>query len=320
MRAKADRYDVGVIVGRFQVPELHDAHRELIEHVCSNHDKVVIFLGLSPVPGTRENPLDWQARRQMIHENFPKVEVLYIKDMVSDEAWSDKLDGMIEDVTTPGQTVCLYGGRESFIKRYHGRHQTAELESETYINAGSEIRKQIARGRTDPTVDFRRGAVWNAYNRFPTSFVTVDVAVFSEKLDQEENRLLLVRKPNEKQWRLPGGFVEPGSPSLEANARREVQEETGIAITTPHYVSSQGIDDWRYRGEIDKIMTALFVATKLSGGLRPDDDVEEARWFNTDGLDNWQIRSDQSTIVRNHQELVVEALAFQGGKVLLAQR
>jgi bifunctional NMN adenylyltransferase/nudix hydrolase len=296
MRTNGEDFDVGVIVGRFQVPQLHDAHRELIEHVCSAHDKVVIFLGLSPIPGTRENPLDFQARRQMLSEAFPQVEVLYIKDMVSDAVWSDKLDGMIEDVVTPHQTVCLYGGRESFIDRYHGSYKTCELISDRYINAGTEIRKQIAQGRTGPSADFRRGAVWNAYNRFPTAFATVDVAVF------DMTKILLVRKPYEDQWRLPGGFVEPGT-TLEANARREVQEETGVAITDPVYVGSTPIDDWRYRNEVDKITTTLFMANRLSGSPRPDDDVAEARWFEVDEVTD-------KDLVPNHRVLMAMLKAW----------
>ena len=31
--------DVGVIVGRFQVHELHQAHRELIQYVMDRHDR-----------------------------------------------------------------------------------------------------------------------------------------------------------------------------------------------------------------------------------------------------------------------------------------
>ena len=40
--------DVGIIVGRFQVDELHDAHVDLIQYVFDQHPKVIIFLGLSP--------------------------------------------------------------------------------------------------------------------------------------------------------------------------------------------------------------------------------------------------------------------------------
>jgi bifunctional NMN adenylyltransferase/nudix hydrolase len=53
------------------VPELHDAHKDLIETVCDKHDKVIIFLGLSPLMVTRENPLDFESRKQMILEQFP---------------------------------------------------------------------------------------------------------------------------------------------------------------------------------------------------------------------------------------------------------
>ena len=50
------KYDVGVIIGRFQVPELHQAHLDLIQAACNAHDKVIIFLGLSPLMVTQENP------------------------------------------------------------------------------------------------------------------------------------------------------------------------------------------------------------------------------------------------------------------------
>jgi len=63
--------DVGVIVGRFQVNELHDAHTDLITSVLNKHDRVLLFLGNSIIRNTLNNPLDYRARRAMIAEKFP---------------------------------------------------------------------------------------------------------------------------------------------------------------------------------------------------------------------------------------------------------
>ena len=71
MKTKEVRADVGVLVGRFQVPNLHPGHIELIQSVCEAHSKVLIFLGLAPTKATRNNPLDFESRKHMILEKFP---------------------------------------------------------------------------------------------------------------------------------------------------------------------------------------------------------------------------------------------------------
>ena len=38
----------GVIIGRFQTPELHSEHIKLIQYVLDRHEKVILFLGVSP--------------------------------------------------------------------------------------------------------------------------------------------------------------------------------------------------------------------------------------------------------------------------------
>ncbi len=294
MEVKTESYDVGVIIGRFQVHELHDAHIDLIQTVCDKHEKVIIFLGLSPLMVTRENPLDFESRKQMLLERFPDVNVLYVKDQYSDEVWSKKLDEQIEDLVSPGQSVVLYGGRDSFLPHYLGKHPTLELVPEAYYS-GTEIRKSISR-KVKASPDFRAGVVWAAHSQFPTVYTTVDVAVYNE----DWTRLLLARKAHEKEYRLIGGFADVRSPSFEADARREVQEEAHIAITDPQYVGSFLVDDWRFRREVDKIKTLLFRAKLLSGSPRPDDDIAEVRWFDIDTL-------NLRDIVPNHREMI-EAL------------
>ena len=136
-----DVAEVGVLVGRFQVDELHDGHKMLINRVSNTHEKVILFLGLSPARVTRNNPLDFESRKQMILSVYPNVNVLYIKDVPSDDVWSKNLDQQIRDLVGPMATVVLYGGRESFIDHYTGKYPTEEID----VYAGQETEDSKAR-------------------------------------------------------------------------------------------------------------------------------------------------------------------------------
>lgn len=299
---KADQYDVGVIVGRFQVPELHPAHIDLIETVCGSHDKVIVFLGNSPLFGTRQNPMDFEPRKQMLLAQFPALNVLYIEDLPSDALWSKDLDKKIKAICTPMQKPVLYGGRDSFVKRYTGKYPTVELEPETYVAfSGADIRRQIARNGTKASPDFRAGMIFAAHSQHYTVQTTVDIAIISENGD----KLLVGRKENEDKWRLIGGFTDIESDCFEQDARREVKEETGIEITDPKYVTSKKIDEWRYRPEIDrKITTVLYIAKHMYGTPRPADDIEAVKWITIADL-------NIDEIVPNHRVLVLEALEYK---------
>jgi bifunctional NMN adenylyltransferase/nudix hydrolase len=268
-------YDIGVIVGRFQIHELHDAHRDLISYVIDRHKKVVIFLGTSPLPNSTNNPLDFESRKQMILAEFPQAIVLYVKDHPSDTEWSKKLDEQINDLRVGSQTVVLYGGRDSFISHYTGKFPTQELLQETFMS-GNAVRKEIARSSARNSPEFRAGAIWASQSRFPTAYQCVDVVV----LNEDGTKILLGQKKTDgDRWRFFGGFSDPRSESLEQDARREVAEEAGIEIGDVTYVGSTIIDDWRYRSEPDCIKTALFRAKYLHGRPAPGDDIDVVQWF-----------------------------------------
>jgi bifunctional NMN adenylyltransferase/nudix hydrolase len=263
--------DVGVIIARFQVPELHEAHKELIETVLSLHDRVIIMLGVPAIPGLELNPLSFESRKRMIEEFCPKAIVLPLADKYSDEVWSRDIDKLIATVC-PTLKATLYGSRDSFIPSYKGRHQTQELESDFNIS-GTEIRSK-AKNNVIPTKDFRCGELVGATLRWPSTVSTVDIAIFNDNY----SKLLLGRKHDEELMRFIGGYIEPGH-SAEHTARKEAFEETGLTITDPEYINSCPIDDWRYRGEKSKILTFFFAAKQLYGSLKAGDDIAEVRWY-----------------------------------------
>ena len=272
MKEKADKpSDCATIVGRFQVNELHDAHIDLINSVIQKHDRVLLFLGNSIIRNTTSNPLDYRARRAMIADKFPNVEVHYINDNPSDTAWSKSLDKQISEQLLPMQSVTLYGSRDSFLKAYSGKYNVCELEATTFIS-GTEVRRRVC-NNYPPTADYRAGMIAATAYRYPTAFQTVDIAVVNDK-----GEILLARKPDEKKWRFIGGFSDPRSVSLEADAKREVTEEASVEVDDITYLGSTLVDDWRYRGEQDKIKTALFLAKYIYGKPEGSDDVAEVKW------------------------------------------
>lgn len=289
--------EVGVIIGRFQSPYLHEAHTDLIQSVVEKHPKTIIFLGLSPCKTTYNNPLDFEARKQMILEKFPNANVLYIKDEPSDSLWSKKLDGQINDLLGPNQKATLYGGRDSFIPHYTGKYPTVELEPKSFISA-SEIRKDVS-NRVKASPDFRAGVIWATTNQFPSTYPTVDCAI----VDKPNNRLLLARKSNETLYRFVGGFSDPEDESYEYTVKREVSEETGLDVSDLHYIGSKKIDDWRYRNEKNKIKTLFFVAQYIFGSPKASDDICEVKWFNINEI-------KESDVVDTHKPLLKMLMNF----------
>jgi 8-oxo-dGTP diphosphatase len=67
----------------------------------------------------------------------------------------------------------------------------------------------------------------------PRPAVTVDIVVFARAGDAL--RVLMIRRKSDPfagRWALPGGFLEIDEP-IEAGARRELQEETGVKVEGP---------------------------------------------------------------------------------------
>lgn len=273
---KEKRPEIGVIIGRFQIDELHDAHVALINHVINRHDKVIIFLGVKPIAPCFENALDFRMRQQMLLEKFgTNIIVLPLNDKKYDNDWSNQIDVKVREVYPSGD-VLLYGGRDSFIPHYSGKFKTCELEPEIYVSA-TQKRQECLKTVSDPM--YRRGFIAGASSGFPNPYPTVDVAIV------KGDKVLLGRKPDDYLYRFVGGFVDVSDTCLEMAAKREVMEETGLEVSDLQYVCSLKVDDWRYRGIKSKgILTSFFKCDYIFGSPQPNDDICELKWFTLDEL------------------------------------
>jgi bifunctional NMN adenylyltransferase/nudix hydrolase len=290
-------YTIGTLVGRFQVHELHEAHHYLIKQVVDNHKKVILFLGVSKVVGTKKNPLDFDTRKKMIQHHYPDIVILALPDFGDDKRWSHELDKRIKEVYPIGD-VLLYGGRDSFIPYYKnggGQFDCKELEQYTFVS-GTEVRKMVSSEVKD-SQDFRSGMIYQSYNQYPKVHPCVDIAI----LNEEEDKVLLAKRPFEDGWRFIGGFSKPTDVSYEHTVRRKISEDAGhnLSVNHPRYIGSCQIPDWRYQSEEDKILSILFITKKQFGRIDPSDDVSELKWWDISELEN-----DEKIITKEHKILL----------------
>jgi bifunctional NMN adenylyltransferase/nudix hydrolase len=280
MNEMKKQYDIGVIIGRFQVHELHEAHKEMIESVLAKHDKVVLFLGVSTTLSTKRNPLDFVSRKVMFEEEYGNriTVILPLNDKKSDIVWSKQVDGKIREVF-PLESAVLYGSRDSFIPHYQGQFDVIELVPSSMVSA-TEIRKSVSR-KVERTREFRAGVIYACFNQFGIVHPVIDVAIMNE----DETQVLLGRKKDEVEFRFIGGFADVTDENLEQTVKREAYEETGLEVGGITYVASMKVRDWRYRNDADRsIMTSFFKAKKVFGHEQGADDIIEVRWFNVADL------------------------------------
>lgn len=291
--------DYGVLVARFQLPELHEGHRALLNAVGKIHPRVIVFLGCLPagIAPTKNDPLDFDTRRKMIQAAYPNYEVYPIHNRKTDELWSQDLDRLITERVPYGKAT-LYGSRDSFLKSYSGRRKVVELTLPVDQTISGTMLRNVASNEVLDSPDFRSGIIYATRNTFDRVIPTVDIAIIyrgkskvtgvGPTLVTSGIELLLAKRDDEKGWRFPGGHAmgkgRPQNISYESDASMESMEETFTAPEKLTYIGSTQIDDWRYKSSSETIKTIFFLGEVSNLSTTGGDDVAHTKFFPVDNI------------------------------------
>jgi 8-oxo-dGTP diphosphatase len=117
---------------------------------------------------------------------------------------------------------------------------------------------------------------------YPRPAVTVDIAVLTR---EPRPRVLLIRRkhsPYAGAWAIPGGFIEMEE-TLEASARRELREETGLEVGPLQQLHTYGDPGRDPRGRTISIVFWTRIEAPPVG-LAAQDDAAELAWHYLDQL------------------------------------
>lgn len=264
---------IGVLIARFQVPELSSGHMELVDYIMSRHKKVIILLGVATIQNTRRNPLDYANRQAMCREKYPNAVILPIVDQDSNEMWSHLLDSTIP-IPFGDKEAVLYGSRDSFIPHYSGKYKTIELAA-SVTDTGTEKRDKVSRELINSS-DFRSGIIHEIYAKDPIVYPIVNICTYN--LDGE---ILLVKQTHESQWGFPSGKILPTDKNYEAGAKRVFNTKASIncEIGTCEYSFSQKLNDPRFAKETDVLLSSVYTSQYGFGRADPGNGISEVSWF-----------------------------------------
>lgn len=130
--------------------------------------------------------------------------------------------------------------------------------------------------------------------QYPHPAVTTDIVIFT--IRQDELKVLLVKRANAPfrgEWALPGGFVALDE-SLEEGARRELQEETGVAGVYLEQLYTFGKPD---RDPRERVITVAYYA------LIPTDEVEIRAATDAEGV-SWYGMEELPNLAFDHAEIL----------------
>ena len=129
---------------------------------------------------------------------------------------------------------------------------------------------------------------------YPHPAVTTDIAIFT--IRQDELKVLLINRglpPYQGMWALPGGFINLDE-SLEAGARRELEEETGVSDVYLEQLYTFGEPD---RDPRERVITVAWYA------LIPTDEIDIKAGSDAEGV-SWIGKQELPELAFDHPAII----------------
>ncbi len=277
---------VGVVISRFQTPELHHAHNWLLDMAVNKSETVVVFLGSHPIPSTKRNPLDFQTRKYMVEEYFKEVGqenyyIFEIKDHPSDHVWSKRIDDSLLSLF-PDKKITLYDGRDGFSRYYHGTLNVEVLDIKNADDISATKLRNLVKPL--PSKDFREGMIYSANLAYHKISAATDIVCW-KKVDNDVLILLGQKRHSPGVLRFPGGMVDLKDDSYKSGAQRELLEETDILVSIENfeYIGDFKVNDWR-GCDSNQYFTTFYAAKYESGKPASKDDLVNVGWNTVESL------------------------------------
>jgi ADP-ribose pyrophosphatase YjhB (NUDIX family) len=166
------------------------------------------------------------------------------------------------------------------------------------LNSIIKIENVWGKEMIDYIVELRRRV-----GSMPINLCAVGTIVLNEK-----NEILLIRRTDNKCWALPAGCLELGE-NIEAGARREVLEETGLVLGKIEFVGVYSGKDMHYtypNGDEIYAVTSVFKSNDYFGTVAPDGvESKEVKFFDKNNIPENLHRPDIPVIVdfvKNHYQ------------------
>jgi bifunctional NMN adenylyltransferase/nudix hydrolase len=305
-------HDTAVLIGRFQ--PYHNGHAALLSKAFATAPRVVVVLGSAFAAPSPRNAFTAEEREEMIRDTLSAQENDRLRfhaqrDVWDAVRWARDVQAAI-DALEPGR-VALVGyhkdASSSYLQTFPewdlvdtgrlGPLDATPLREQILSNADwQEVERSLSECVPDATLAWLsrwaqgnirqilsedRQAILDCQDTWGTGpFVTVDAVVSTL------GHVLLIRrgkKPGQRLLALPGGFLDPHE-SLEAGARRELLEETGLDLSGLSAVREQ-VFSHPGRSQRGRILTHAFLFAPHWASLPDVAGDDDAVFF----ADHWHI-------------------------------